>query len=521
MPLALAMHGITKRFPGVVANDHIDFQLAPGEIHALLGENGAGKSTLMHILYGLTQPDTGALYVQGQRVHIPSPRAAMAHGIGMVHQHFMLVPTLTVTENIILGQEVAYGGSWLHRGAATEQIRQLAAQYHLDIDPQAYIRDLPVGLRQRVEILKALYRQATILILDEPTAVLTPAEIEHFSLTLTTLAQHGTSIIFITHKLREVLPIAHRITVLRQGRVVGSMTPAQTTEAALAALMVGEASATVRQPAATAPGAEAVLQVQRVSILDTRGAAAVTEMSLTVHAGEIVGIAGVQGNGQTELVEALAGLRPPVGGTITLLGVDMTRATPRQMAACGVGHIPEDRHAHGLVASYSVADNLVLNTYHQAPFAHRLLRRRAAVAAHAARLMLLFDVRAPHPTTLAGSLSGGNQQKLVIARECARPLRLLLAAYPTRGLDIGATASIHQHLLQQRAQGCAVLLVSADLDELLALSDRIAVLYHGAILAALPRHEASRKRIGQLMAGVDGVGGAGAGKDDVPCGPVC
>ena len=502
MPLALAIHGITKRFPGVVANDHVDFQLAPGEIHALLGENGAGKSTLMHILYGLTQPDAGELYVQGKRVQLTSPSVAMAHGIGMVHQHFMLVPTLTVTENIILGQEVTCWGSCLDLRTASRQIRQLAAQYHLDIDPQAYICDLPVGLRQRVEILKALYRHANILILDEPTAVLTPGEVEHLSTTLATLAQHGTSVIFITHKLREVLQIAHRITVLRHGCVVGSMTPAETTEAALAALMIGETHATARRPTANAPRPEAVLEVQEVSILDTRGAAAVTELSLTVHAGEIVGIAGVQGNGQTELVEALAGLRHPVSGTITLLGLDITHSTPRQIAACGVGHIPEDRHTHGMVASYTVADNLVLNTYHQSPFAQRLLRRRAAIAAHAARLMQLFDVRAPHPTTLAGSLSGGNQQKMVIARECARALRLLLAAHPTRGLDIGATASIHQQMLQQRAQGCAVLLVSADLDELLALSDRIVVLYHGTILATLPRQEASRERVGQLMAGL-------------------
>jgi simple sugar transport system ATP-binding protein len=502
MPLALAMHGITKHFPGVAANEQVDFQLASGEIHALLGENGAGKSTLMHMLYGLIRPDAGAIYVQGTRVQLTSPSVAMAHGIGMVHQHFMLVPTLTVTENILLGQEVTRGRLWLNVRTAVRQVRQLAAQYHLDIDPEAYIHDLPVGLRQRVEILKALYRHANILILDEPTAVLTPGEVEHLGATLTALAQHGTSIIFITHKLREVFQMAHRITVLRQGRVVGSLTPAETTEAELAALMVGETHTTPVRPAGHVTAREDVLRVQDVHIKDARGVSAVMGLSLTVQAGEIVGIAGAQGNGQTELVEALAGLRHPVAGTLTLLGSDITHASPRHIAACGVGHIPEDRHTHGMVAAYTVADNLVLNTYHQPPFARRWLRRRAAIAAQATRLMQAFDVRAPDPTTLAGHLSGGNQQKMVIARECARPLRLLLASHPTRGLDIGATASIHQHMLHQRDHGCAVLLVSADLDELLALSDRIAVMYHGMILATLARQEASRERLGQLLAGV-------------------
>jgi len=502
MTLALEMHGITKRFPGVVANDHVDFQLGVGEIHALLGENGAGKTTLMHILYGLSRPDEGQLVVHGVPVHFTSPGDAMAHGIGMVHQHFMLVPVLTVTENIILGQEVTRWGPFLDLRQAAQHIRQLAAQYHLEINPQALIQDLPVGLRQRVELLKALYRQATILILDEPTAVLTPAEVEHLFDTLTALAQHGTSIIFITHKLREVFHIAHRITVLRRGRVVCTLLPAETTEAQLAALMVGDARLThvVKQPRAIS--GEGVLHVRDVHVLDDRGTPAVAGVSLTVHAGEILGIAGVQGNGQTELVEALAGLRHPMAGSITLHGVDVTRATPRQLAEGGVAHIPEDRHKHGMVEPYSVADNLVLNTYHRQPFARRMVRHSAAIAAHAARLMHAFDVRAPHPATQASSLSGGNQQKMVIARECSRPLTLLIAAQPTRGLDVGATAFIHQHLVQQREQGCAVLLVSADLDEILTLADRIAVMYHGKILAIVADHEASRETLGQLMAGV-------------------
>jgi simple sugar transport system ATP-binding protein len=505
MTLALEMRRITKRFPGVVANDHVDFQLAEGEIHALLGENGAGKTTLMHILYGLSRPDEGEIVVHGTPVCLTSPSAAMAHGIGMVHQHFMLVPVLTVTENIILGQEDARWGPFLDLRRAAQHIRQLAVQYHMDVDPLAVVQDLPVGLRQRVEILKALYRQATILILDEPTAVLTPGEVEHLFDALTTLAQHGTSIIFITHKLREVFRIAHRITVLRHGRAVGTLTPAETTESQLAALMVGEARPThvVRQPHATSGAV--ILRARDVQVLDARGTLAVAGVSLTIHAGEILGIAGVQGNGQTELVEALTGLRPVVAGSIELQGINVTRATPRQLAEYGMAHIPEDRHKHGMVEGYTIADNLVLNTYYQRPFARGVVRHATAIAAHAARLMRAFDVRAPHPSTRAGSLSGGNQQKMIIARECSRPLRLLIAAQPTRGLDIGATAFIHQHLVQQRDQGCAVLLVSADLDELLTLSDRIAVMYQGQISATLDAPEASRKRLGKLMAGVQTV----------------
>jgi simple sugar transport system ATP-binding protein len=502
MTQVLEMRSITKHFPGVTANERVDFQLAQGEIHALLGENGAGKTTLMHILYGLSRPDEGAIVVHGAPVHFTSPRDAMACGIGMVHQHFMLVPALTVTENIILGQEPSRCRPFLDVQQAVQHIRQLAAQYHLDIDPRALIQDLPVGLRQRVEILKALYRQATILILDEPTAVLTPGEVEYLFETLTTLSQHGTSIIFITHKLREVFRIAHRITVLRRGRVVGTLGPAETTASQLATLMVGETRPTqvVKPPRAISD--EVILDVRAIDVHDDRGNLTVAGVSLAVHAGEILGIAGVQGNGQTELVEALAGLRHPVAGRIVLQGADVTQATPRQLAACGVAHIPEDRHKHGMVEGYTIADNLVLNTYYQPPFAHGMVRHAAAIAVHAARLIQAFDIRAPHPAVQAGNLSGGNQQKMVIARECARPLTLLIAAQPTRGLDIGATAFIHQHLVQQRDQGCAVLLVSADLDEILTLADRIAVMYDGKILAIVADHEASRETLGPLMAGV-------------------
>src|SRR5262249_15728644 len=360
---------------------------------------------------------------------------AMAHGIGMVHQHFMLVPVLTVTENIILGQEDARWGPFLNLRQAAQHIRQLAEQYHMEVDPLAVVQDLPVGLRQRVEILKALYRQATMLILDEPTAVLTPGEVEHLFDTLTTLAQHGTSMIFITHKLREVFHIAQRITVLRHGRVVGTLTPAETTESQLATLMVGDARPThvVHQPRTTS--GEGVLHMRDEQVLDERGMLAVAGVSLTAYAGEILGIAGVQGNGQTELVEALTGLRHAVAGTIELQGIDVTKSTPRQLAKYGVAHIPEDRHKHGIVEDYTIADNLVLNTYYRRPFARGVVGHATAIVAHAARLMHAFDVRAPNPSTRAASLSGGNQQKMVVARECSQPLRLLVAAQPTRGLD--------------------------------------------------------------------------------------
>lgn len=508
MTPALDMRGITKRFPGVVANDRLDLQVAAGEIHALLGENGAGKSTLMHILYGLLQPDEGEIRLAGTPVRFTSPRDAMAHGIGMVHQHFMLVPTLTVTENIILGQERTHHWPWLNLRRAARRIRHMATQYHLEVDPQALVQDLPVGVRQRVEMLKVLYRQARILILDEPTAVLTPQEITHVFRTLTLLAQEGTAIIFITHKLREVFQIAHRITVLRRGRVVGTLTPAETTTTRLAALMVdetGPSAATGPSQALAAPSVPsgaAVLTVHDLHVHDDRGTAAVAGVSFSLHAGEILGLAGVQGNGQSELVEALAGLRQPLVGHVTLNGVEITHASPRQRLRLGIAHIPEDRHAHGMVESYSIADNLILNTYTQPPFARGMIRQEAAIQARAVDLMRAFDIRAPNPMTQAGHLSGGNQQKMVVARECSRSLTLLLAVQPTRGLDMGATAFVHGHIKQQGAQGCAVLLVSTALEEILALSDRIAVIYRGTLLALVSAQETTREQLGSLLAGV-------------------
>jgi general nucleoside transport system ATP-binding protein len=497
------MRGISKRFGAVLANDAIDLRIEAGEIHALLGENGAGKTTLMHILYGLMPPDAGTILWHGQPIRLSSPRQAMAQGIGMVHQHFMLVPNLTVTENMMLGQEVRRWGLWLDRRGAVQQVQALCARYHLDVDPHARIQEVSVGVRQRVEILKALYRQARLLILDEPTAVLTPAESEHLFQTLTTLAQQGTAIIFITHKLPEVYRIAQRITVLRSGRVVATTTPAAATAAQLAACMVGRTMAPEAVPRPP-PAADTVLRIQDIQAVDDRQVLAVRGISLCVRAGEIVGIAGVQGNGQTVLVEVLTGLRPPLAGTVVLQGRDITHATPRQRWRLGMGHIPEDRHTYGLVARASVADNLILNAYGQHPFARGFLRNHHATLQQARHLMQTFTIRAAHAGAPVGSLSGGNQQKVVVARELSRPLRLLIAVQPTRGLDIAATAFIHQQIMQQRQHGCAILVVSADLEEIFALSDRISVsvLYQGTLVRTVEAQEATRETLGRWMAGL-------------------
>jgi simple sugar transport system ATP-binding protein len=502
MVLALEMRGISKRFPGVVANDRVHLQVAKGEVHGLLGENGAGKTTLMQILFGLYRPDAGDICVNGKSVHFSTPNDAMAYGIGMVHQHFMLVPVMTVAENIILGQEETCWRLLLARRRAEQRIRELSQQYHLDVDPRALVQNLAVGMRQRVEILKALYRQADILILDEPTAVLSPDEAREVCRTVTALAHQGTAVIFITHKLQEVMQVAHRITVMRHGRVVCTTTPAETSEAHLAALMVGGDTPPSLAVTPRATLTETILQVDGLRAVDDRGVVAVDGVSFAIRAGEILGIAGVQGNGQRELVEVLTGLRNASPGTVIMQGIDVTNTPPRRLAALGVAHIPEDRHAYGMVGSYSIADNLVLNTYYRPPFARGMVQQHAAIVAHARDLMQRFDLRAPGPSTPAESLSGGNQQKLVIARELARPLRLLIAAQPTRGLDVGAMAFVQRQLVQQRDQGCAVLLVSTELDEIMALADRIAVMYRGKILAMIEAREATRDTLGRWMAGL-------------------
>ncbi len=591
MAPVIEVRNITKRFPGVLANDGINLTLERSEIHALLGENGAGKSTLVNIIYGLYHPDEGTILVNGQAVKLDSPNDAIRLGIGMVHQHFMLVPVMTVTENIMLGVEeivgrfpitlavaalvggvfgwlvsgltglifwlavaglytlltalrfrppfdrlafgaisggafgilydviVLAGGAgdglvtfwpmigaavgaianlqWIDKRRVARRINELSEQYGLQVDPDTYVSDLPVGVQQRVEIIKALYRDAKILILDEPTAVLTPQEADDLFKIMRRLTDRGVSIIFITHKLREVLAVADRITVLRRGRVVGTTTPAEATRESLAQMMVGrEVVLQVLKPAAP------VLEVQDLEVLDDRNHPVVRGVSFTVHAGEILGVAGVQGNGQTELVEAITGLREAKSGRIVVLGEDVTNRRPRAVTSLGTAHIPEDRQTHGLVLNFPVADNLVLADYYRPPFSQGIVMNNEHIEENAKHLVHEFDIRTPSVYTLASKLSGGNQQKVIVARELSRQPRLMIAAQPTRGLDVGSIEFIHQQIVAARDTGAGVLLVSAELDEIMSLSDRIAVMYQGQIMADMPAEEATREQLGLLMAGV-------------------
>jgi simple sugar transport system ATP-binding protein len=498
-PPALEMRGITKRYPGVVANDHIDLTVRPGEIHALLGENGAGKSTLMNILYGLARPNEGQILLDGQPVTIAGPSDAIRRGINMVHQHFMLVPVLTVAENILLGDEIMSGPIFLNRGEARRRILEFGKRFGFEIDPDAKVGSLSVGWQQRVEILKALYRDARILVLDEPTAVLTPQETEEIFAVLRRLAQAGHSIIFISHKLYEVLEIADRITVIRRGRVVGERIPSQTNEDDLAALMVGrEVQLTVDRGESHPAKAELVVEHLRVN--DDRGHEAVSHVSLEVRGGEILGIAGVAGNGQDELVEALIGLRKPASGQVWLGGREVTGASAREMNEAAVAYVPADRHRFGLVLSFSVADNLCLTSYYRAPYARGVLRNDSVIEEHAETAVDQFDVRTPSVDARAGTLSGGNQQKVVIAREFERDLKLLILDQPTRGLDVGSIEFIHRQVIAKRDAGTAVLLVSAELDEVLEMSDRIAVMYGGQIVGLVDGRTADKNEVGLLMA---------------------
>ncbi|MDX2215626.1 MAG: ABC transporter ATP-binding protein [Oculatellaceae cyanobacterium bins.114] len=506
-PVLEASH-ITKRFAGVVANEDIDFGVEPGEIHVLLGENGAGKTTLMNILYGLEQPDEGEIRVEGRPVSLNGPKDAIRQGVVMVHQHFMLVPVFTVLENIVLGvEQVQTPFRWLQnlgmldRARPKRRIQDLAEQLSLKVNLDARVGDLPVGIQQKVEIIKALYRGARILILDEPTAVLTPAESTELFELLRVLTHQGLSVVLITHKLKEGLAIADRISVMRQGKMVGTVKPADATEARLAEMMVGrKVILQVEKPPLQA--GEPVLQVSRLQVLDDRHQVAVDGVDLTVRAGEILGIAGVQGNGQTELAEALAGLRAIASGHLKILGEERTQATPRELIEAGLAHVPEDRGKNGLVKTYSIADNTALCTYYKPPLAKGLLIREGAIVRQATRLIEEFDIRPGNPRYAVGSLSGGNQQKVIMARELSRGARLLIACQPTRGVDIGAIELIHNRIVEARSQGMGVLLISSELDEILTLSDRVAVMFQGKLLETLAIAQATRDRLGCLMAGI-------------------
>lgn len=499
-PVVLQALGLTKIFPGVIANDHINLTLHKGQVLGLLGENGAGKSTLMNMIYGLYSPDEGEILVNGKAVNIKDPNDAIRLGIGMVHQHFQLVPVLTVTENIMLGTE-SVKGPFLDRGKARKKIMEISQLYGLAVDPDAVVQDLSVGIQQRVEIIKALYRDAKILILDEPTAVLTPQETEGLFSVINTLLERGVSIIFISHKLKEVLRICDHIVVLRHGKVVGEADPKQSTQSTLASMMVGR-EVLLQVDKSPAQPQDAILEIVDLNVVDDRDLTAIKNLSLTLYAGEILGVAGVQGNGQTELVEAITGLRTVVSGSISIDGNDITHLSPRLVTETGVSHVPEDRQRHGMVANFSIADNMRLQTYYKKPFARGVVADEDAINQNAEKLVAEYDVRTPGVSINIGSLSGGNQQKAVVAREFSRPSRLLIIAQPTRGVDVGSIEFIHKQIVRMRDAGTAVLLVSTELDEILSLSDRIAVMYAGEVIDTLSAEEADRERIGLLMAGV-------------------
>ncbi|MGH7776194.1 MAG: ABC transporter ATP-binding protein [Candidatus Dormibacterales bacterium] len=509
--MKLELRQITKKFPAVLANDRISLSVEPGEVHVLLGENGAGKSTLMNVLYGLYRPDEGEILVDGRQVHFESPSDAIRAGIGMIHQHFMLIPVFTVAENVMLGTEITGRLGFLDRRRARQAVESLEREFGLAVEPEARIESLSVGAQQRVEILKALYRQATGLILDEPTAVLTPQETSELFRVMRSLAEAGRSIVFITHKLREAMEVADRITVLRQGRVVGTTVPASTSEAELAAMMVGRAvQLTVDRPPSKPGGA--VLEVSGLTVLDDRRQIAVDSVDLVVRAGEIVTVAGVQGNGQTELVRALTGLATVASGSVRVGGQDLTHASPRKVMSAGVGHVPEDRQRDGMVGDLSVAENMALDTYFRPPFARGFVLDPARMRKAALNLIGDFDVRTPSPDVPASKLSGGNQQRMIVAREFSRRVRLLIASQPTRGLDVGSIQYIHSQLVHIRDEGTAVLLVSSDLDEVLALGDRIAVMFRGRLVGPFESAALGRERIGLMMAGAADPAVAGAGR---------
>ncbi|MGM9924070.1 MAG: ABC transporter ATP-binding protein [Bacillus sp. (in: firmicutes)] len=499
MEYVIEMLNIRKEFPGIVANDNITLQLKKGEIHALLGENGAGKSTLMNVLFGLYQPEKGEIRVNGEKVNITNPNIANDLGIGMVHQHFMLVDTLTVTENIILGKEPTKLGH-VDLKDASEEVRKISEQYGLQVDPHAKIADISVGMQQRVEILKTLYRGADILIFDEPTAVLTPQEILELISIMKKLIAEGKSIILITHKLKEIMEVCDRVTVIRKGQGIGTVNVAETNENELASLMVGR-EVVFKTEKAEAHPKQAVLEIENLTVKDARHVKAVNGLNLTVRAGEIIGIAGVDGNGQSELIEAITGLRKSESGTIKLNDKDITNLPPRKVTESGVGHIPQDRHKHGLVLDFPMSENIVLQTYYKKPYSKFGILDFNAITKKAKEIIAEYDVRTPSESTLARALSGGNQQKAIIGREIDRHPDLLIAAQPTRGLDVGAIEFIHKRLIEQRDKGKAVLLVSFELDEIMNVSDRIAVMYEGQVVAVVDPKTTTEQELGLLMAG--------------------
>ncbi|AXI31006.1 heme ABC transporter ATP-binding protein [Priestia megaterium] len=499
MEYVIEMLDIRKEFPGIVANDNITLQVKKGEIHALLGENGAGKSTLMNVLFGLYQPEKGQIRVNGQEVKITDPNVANDLGIGMVHQHFMLVQNFTVTENIILGNEPTRTGK-INIKKAAQDIQELSNQYGLSVDPSAKIQDISVGMQQRVEILKTLYRGADILIFDEPTAALTPQEITELIQIMKKLIQEGKSIILITHKLKEIMSVCDRCTIIRKGVGVGTVNVKETNPDELAALMVGR-EVHFKTEKKTATPREAVLTIKELVVEDSRGVEAVSSLDLSVRAGEIVGIAGVDGNGQTELIEAITGLRKIKSGSITLKNQELSTLSTRKITESGVGHIPQDRHKHGLVLDYTIGENIGLQTYYQKPMSKSGILNYKEMYKKAKELIAEYDVRTPSEYTQARSLSGGNQQKAIIAREVDRSPELLIAAQPTRGLDVGAIEFIHKKLIEERDKGRAVLLISLELDEVMNLSDRIAVIYEGKIVDIVDPKETNEQELGLLMAG--------------------
>jgi simple sugar transport system ATP-binding protein len=513
------MKGITKRFPGVIANEHVDLVLARGEVLALLGENGAGKSTLMNVLAGLYQAEEGEVLVEGQPVHFRSPRDAIEHGIGMVHQHFMLVETLTVAENIILG---LHGTSQvLQLDRVGKEIDELSQRYGLHVDPDAYIWQLSVGEQQRVEILKLLYRGAEVLILDEPTAVLTPQEAEEMASTMRQMVDEGKSIIFITHKLDEVMAFADRVMVLRGGRVTATLGIEGASKAHLAELMVGREVLFFLEKEACKPG-EPALEVKDLEALNDKGLPSLRGISLSVCEGEVLGIAGVAGNGQRELVEVIAGLRPTTAGSVRVGGQDVTGFSPLEVIKADVSHIPGDRLGVGMAPNLPVSDNLGLKAYREPPLARGPLLNGNALNRLSERLIETFNIATPGPETPARLLSGGNQQKAIVARELSRPIKLLIAAQPTRGVDVGSIEYIHSQLLEKRDEGVAILLISVELDEIMALSDRIAVMSEGQIVGIVDADQATREGLGLLMAGEesasqeDSGNGPAIGKEDRP-----